>query len=160
MSNNLKQYNLTMKNLKLNNISVNTIFFFLLKIWFLTNIASAFLFVPINDYHVNDSINATILFEKTFWQGVFFVTFIGLVYSIPAMVILGLIIKIFTHNKLILVLISVLLVVITFYFTGSIALKNTKTYIPTPPIIYSLVVSILILIIKIEKNKIIKASVL
>lgn len=137
---------------KLNNISVNTIFFFLLKIWIFTNIISAFLYLTINDYGVDGVISyKTILSKKEFWQAVFFVFFLGLIYSIPAMLILGFIIKLWTNNKLILALISILLVIGTFYFTGSMALKNPKTYIPTPPFIYSLVISVLILIMPIKK---------
>ena len=69
------------------------------------------------------------------------------------MLILGLIIKLWTNNKFILILVSIVLVVITFNFTGSMALKNPKTFIPVPSVVYSIVISSLILIIKISKKQ-------
>ncbi len=94
----------------------------------------------------------TILFKKEFWQAVLLIVYIGLMYSIPAMLILGLLIKLWTRNKVILAFISVFLVVVTFYCTGSMALKNPKMYIPSPSIIYATVISILILIIKLDRK--------
>lgn len=143
------------RNLKLNLISGNAIFFFLLKIWILTNSISAFLFLMINDYGINGIVNnETILFKEEFWQAVLFIACMGLVYSIPAMLILGLLIRLWTRNKVILACISILLVVGTFYCTGSMALKNTKMHIPSPSIIYATVISTLILIIKLDRKHI------
>ncbi|QQQ26916.1 hypothetical protein [Chryseobacterium indoltheticum] len=141
-----------MDNLKLNNISADKVFFFLLKIWIFTNLISAFLFVAINNYGVNGFINYTIFFGKDFWQAVFLVICFGLLYSIPAMIILGLIIKLWTKNKVILILISIVLVIGTFYLTGSIALKKPKIYIPSPSAIYSIVITFFILTVKIKKK--------
>lgn len=141
------------KNLKLNLISGNAIFFFLLKIWILTNSISAFLFLMVNDYGINGIVNnGTILFKEEFWQAVLFITCMGLVYSIPAMLILALLIKLWTRNKVILAFISVFLVAGTFYCTGSMALKNPEMYIPSPPIIYAGIISILILIVKLDRK--------
>ncbi|WP_294275907.1 hypothetical protein [uncultured Chryseobacterium sp.] len=141
------------RNLKLNLISGNAIFFFLLKIWILTNSISAFLFLMVNDYGINGIVNnGTILFKEEFWQSILLIACIGLICSMPAMLILGLLIKLWTRNKVILAFISVFLVVVTFYCTGSMALKNPKMYIPSPSIIYATVISILILIIKLDRK--------
>jgi len=142
-----------MNTLKLNTISINTIFFFLLKIWISTNIISAFFFLTINDYADGVINYSIILFKKEFWQDVLFIAVIGLIYSIPAIVILGLIIKLWTNNKLILIFVCILLVIVTFYFTGSMALKHPKEYIPPPSFIYSVIISGLILKIKIQEKK-------
>lgn len=142
-----------MDNLTLRNISSKIIVLFLLKIWILTNLISAFIFIAINDYGIDGSvIFSTILFENEFWKSVFLVFFIGLIYSTPAMLILGLIIKLCTYNKLILVILSIFLVIVTFYFTGSMALKNSKIPIPTPSLIYSIVISTLFWIIPLMKK--------
>ncbi|MDQ1097849.1 MULTISPECIES: hypothetical protein [Chryseobacterium] len=124
-----------------------------MKIWIFTNSISAFLFVWVNDYGIHGVVNYdTILFKKEFWQAVLFIAMMGLMYSIPAMLILGLLIRLWTRNKVILAFISILLVVGTFYCTGSMALKNPEMHIPSPPIIYAIVTSILVLIIGLDKK--------
>ena len=146
-----------MKSLKLSGISVNTILFFLLKIWIGTNIISAFFYILINDYNVNEVngvlIYTKLLFTKEFWQAILLVIFYGLIFSSPTMLFLGFIIKLLTNNKLILVFVSVILVFASFYLTGFMALKNSLFYILYPPIIYSVVISSLILIINIGKKE-------
>ena len=143
-----------MNSSKLSNISIKTIFFFILKLWILTNMISSFLFIAINDYGISESvISFSIISEKVFWKSVFFVFLIGLIYSIPAMIILGLIIKSWTRNKFLLVCVSVFLVILTFFFTGSMGLKDPKIYVPTPPLIYSVIISILMWTIPLVRKK-------
>lgn len=144
-----------MNNLKLSSTSINTIFLFLLNIWIFTNIISSFLLLAVNDYFIDRfRNNITIIFEKDFWQDFFRFVLIGLIYSTPAMVILGLIIKLLTNNKYVLAFISIILVIGTFYFAGLMSLKNLTTCDLDPhPIIYSVVISSLILIINIGKRE-------
>ncbi|MFY7813640.1 MAG: hypothetical protein ACOVRK_00485 [Chryseobacterium taeanense] len=136
-----------MKILKLRNTSIFSITMYLLQVWIFTNIISSLSLIIIEKLVTGEKLNKNFLFEGVFWELTFYITIIGLVLSIPTIIILGLLIKTVTDNKLIIILASIVLLSITFYFTGSMSLKNTKTLIPLPPIIYSTISSFLILII-------------
>ncbi len=74
----------------------------------------------------------------------------GLIFSLPAFVLLGLIIKFITHNKLVLIIISMLLPFLSFYvYEFNLELKNQKDYVL--PGVHSIVLSCLVLTFKIKE---------
>ncbi|EFK37719.1 Uncharacterised protein [Chryseobacterium gleum] len=141
-----------MNNLKLKSISISSIVIYLLKVWIFTNIISSFCLIIIEKLTIEEKLNKNFLFQSVFWELAFYITIIGLVLSIPTIIILALLMKMITNNKLIIILVSILLISVTFYFTGSMSMKNTKMIIPLPPFIYSIISAFLILIINFRKN--------
>lgn len=135
------------------NISNISIIAFVIKICILGNILSAFFLVLTEKLIDRENFQIQqVLSERVFWEVIFYVICIGLTLSIPTLLILGLVMKTFTNNRLILVVITLLLIIITFYCTGSMALKNSKFPIPLPPTIYSVVIALLILTVKLRRK--------
>ena len=74
----------------------------------------------------------------------------GLIFSLPAFVLLGLIIKFITHNKLVLIIISMLLPFLSFYvYEFNLDLRNPEDYVL--PGVHSIVLSCLVLTFKIKE---------
>ncbi|KUY31092.1 hypothetical protein ATB96_12215 [Elizabethkingia ursingii] len=106
----------------------------LLKVWVISNILPA-LFIQIYNYSPED-----------FWFNLLFVFACGLLISVPAMLILAILIKKWTNKKTVIIPISVFLVFITFYIAGF-----RCTDFPLA-ILYSITVSGSILIINLKNT--------
>lgn len=137
--------------MKASGFSIST---FILKVWILTCAISTFVHLLFNQFSTNDLLNfqETIL-NNVFWEAYFFMLLLSLNFSIPTIFILGVTIKLLTDNKFILIITSIICVFVTFYLIGFIDIKNLKRLIFVPPIIYSAIISILIWIIPLIKNK-------
>ncbi len=112
---------------------------YILKIWVLTSLLSA---IPIQ-------LISVLQYQTLFCNGFLLILLFSLIFSFPTMIILVLIIKNFTNKKEILIIISIFLVFVTFFTLGFTNLKNVRTFLY--PTIYTIVISILILTINIDK---------
>ncbi|MBS1571444.1 MAG: hypothetical protein JST62_03475 [Bacteroidetes bacterium] len=126
---------------------------FLIKVWFLTNLFSAIIITLLEHIMLHKNFDFSLEFsESFFYRETLLILYIGSFLSLPAMLILAFIIVFWTHNKLILMAISLLLVICSFLFWGSMGLKNSETNIPIPPIVYSLVILVVIYVNKLLKQ--------
>ncbi|PUB34483.1 hypothetical protein C8J95_102147 [Elizabethkingia sp. YR214] len=117
------------------NISYNpSILKSLLKVWVISNILPALL-IQIYNYS-----------PENFWFNLLFVSACGLLISVPAMLILAILIKRWTNKKTMIIPVSVLLVFITFYMAGF-----RCTDFPLA-ILYSITISGSILIINLKSK--------
>jgi len=75
----------------------------------------------------------------------------GLILSLPAFILLGLIIKFITHNKLVLIIISILLPFLSFYvYRFNFDPNNLEDYIL--PGTHSIVLSVLLSFLRLKNN--------
>ncbi|SCZ01004.1 hypothetical protein [Flavobacterium caeni] len=112
---------------------------FILKIWVLTSFVGAIFFKPIGMFFSknNDSLNL-------YWSVVLIFFAFGLLFSIPAMIILAVVIKKFEMKILTITLIAIALVFISFLAVGLSKINSPRTLIY--PTIYSFIISVIILI--------------
>ncbi|MDE5429767.1 hypothetical protein KRE40_05460 [Elizabethkingia meningoseptica] len=120
-----------MKIQKENTIHDFSILIFVLKIWITTSTIPAFLIQLFNHN------------EEYSWSNLLFISGCGLLLSVPSMTILAFVIKIWTHKKLFLILISIFLVFTSFCLAGF----NYSDILF--PVLYSVIISGAILIIDI-----------
>ncbi|PIE50658.1 MAG: hypothetical protein CSA38_02510 [Flavobacteriales bacterium] len=126
---------------------------FVLKLWILTCVISTFVYLILNQYSIGNIVSfKETIFDGVFWESYFFILSISLIFSIPTILVLGIIIKLLTGNKLVLIPISVFLVFISFYLTGFMNSSHLEISNYIPPIIYSAIISILIWIMPLKKK--------
>ena len=112
------------------------ILIYILKIWILTNVFSATI-IQLLAFIQNDA---------SFWTGALFILVLGLLLSLPGMLILTFVIKKYTHKKLFLIFLSLILVFASFYIFGFSNPKYIRTFLY--PAIYSVVITCLIIVFK------------
>ena len=123
-----------MKNSK--NTSNASAFIYILKLWIFTCSFSAIITILIDG-------------SSTRVGNILFLILLNFLYSFPSMIILMFILRLFTTNKVILIPISIILVFASFLVLYSGYNKTLNFIYPT---IYSLVISILMLIIDIKRK--------
>ncbi|OCK51700.1 hypothetical protein BA768_03020 [Chryseobacterium sp. CBo1] len=133
-----------MNNIK--NHSTYSIAIYILKLWLLTSLVSIVIFKLIEISSIGIS---------HFWDRLItyliYGSVLGLVNSLPAFIVLGLIIKFWTKNKLKLIIIAIPLSFVSFYFFHwPFEIDQPKIFVF--PITYSIVISFLILILKLKNS--------
>lgn len=136
-----------MSCLKQDKLSLKSILLFILKLWIFTNLFSAFLNLIFSVVAVDGVWKPDLLWDAHFWKALSFMFFLGLFFSVPAMLLLGFIIKLGAKKRPVLACISVLLVIVTFYFIGFWDLKNTRAAIPSQALVYCVMMLILIFLL-------------
>ena len=135
-----------MNSNKINSMSNSRIIIFVCKLWILTNFVASLIIQLYDARTENGKFN-----YEYFWGGLFVFLIFGLFSSLPAILIIGLIIKNFTMNKFLLVLTSIIFVFLSFRLADFDYIKYSTLLIY--PIVYSIVITILILTLKLgQKN--------
>ena len=126
-----------MNNTKDKAISNSRIIIYVCKLWILTNFISSLIIQFLDAHNQKGKFN-----YDYFWGGMLVFFVFGLFSSLPAILVIGLIIKKISKNKYILILSSIFFVFISFRLADFNYIKFPSLIIY--PVVYSIVMSVLI----------------
>ncbi len=132
-------------------ISNKNIIGYIIKIWFLSGLVYSIVFTTLQE--IDDDANFNFVLETEFWTVILITLLSSLLITLPAYLILGLFIKLFTTNKLYRWLFSILFSGLIFFAVGAVSTENIISSLNFAFLLYITILSIVIFLLKIKYNE-------